>query len=177
LPLVTAAGMAGSIAAPVPGQADDGLLALVGLFEAAFVRPGGLRAAELTGLAQAILAHLLAGHAAGPADAAAGRMQRLAGLITAHMGDGWGPSDYAAALGVTAGHLNRLCQAATGLTTRAVIAAATHAEGCRLLAFTRIPVSEIGWRLGFADAAHFSRRFRAAEGVSPRAYRQRINER
>lgn len=35
------------------------------------------------------------------------------------------------------------------------------------------PISQIARSCGFADAAHFSRRFRAAYGVSPREWRQR----
>lgn len=33
-------------------------------------------------------------------------------------------------------------------------------------------VSEIAFRLGFAELSHFSRRFKARYGASPRAYRQ-----
>ncbi|ESQ14979.1 MAG: helix-turn-helix domain-containing protein [Thiohalocapsa sp. PB-PSB1] len=45
----------------------------------------------------------------------------------------------------------------------------------RLLAFTRMPVAEAGRRLGCADPSHFSRRFRAARGESPGAYRARLH--
>jgi AraC-like DNA-binding protein len=36
----------------------------------------------------------------------------------------------------------------------------------------RSPISAIGFSLGFQDAAHFSRRFRAAFGVPPHIWRQ-----
>jgi AraC-like DNA-binding protein len=36
----------------------------------------------------------------------------------------------------------------------------------------RRPISTIAYSLGFRDAAHFSRRFRAAYGVTPRAWRE-----
>jgi AraC-like DNA-binding protein len=36
----------------------------------------------------------------------------------------------------------------------------------------RRPISTIAYSLGFRDAAHFSRRFRAAYGVSPRSWRE-----
>jgi AraC-like DNA-binding protein len=36
----------------------------------------------------------------------------------------------------------------------------------------RSPISAIGFSLGFQDAAHFSRRFRAAYGVPPHIWRQ-----
>lgn len=41
----------------------------------------------------------------------------------------------------------------------------------RSTAFRGVSVTEIGLRFGFADAAHFSRSFKAAYGVSPLAYR------
>lgn len=47
-------------------------------------------------------------------------------------------------------------------------------EARRLLAFTLLPVAEIGYRLGFPDPAYFSRRFRAATGESPSVYRARF---
>jgi AraC-like DNA-binding protein len=38
---------------------------------------------------------------------------------------------------------------------------------------TKVSISEIAFRAGFSDAAHFSRRFRAAFDLSPREYRRR----
>jgi AraC-like DNA-binding protein len=38
-----------------------------------------------------------------------------------------------------------------------------------------MPVAEAGRRLGCADPSHFSRRFRAARGESPGAYRARLH--
>ncbi len=40
-----------------------------------------------------------------------------------------------------------------------------------LLAFTSTPIAEIGAAVGWSDPAYFSRRFRSAHGMSPRAYR------
>ena len=50
-------------------------------------------------------------------------------------------------------------------------------EASRLLAFTRLPMSEIGYRLGFDDPSHFSKRFRAARGLAPSAYRRQLEGR
>ncbi|WP_207101751.1 helix-turn-helix transcriptional regulator, partial [Paracoccus shandongensis] len=47
-------------------------------------------------------------------------------------------------------------------------------EARRLLAFTRLPIAEIGHRLGFDDPPYFSRRFRVATGQSPSEYRGRF---
>jgi len=43
--------------------------------------------------------------------------------------------------------------------------------------FSRIRVSEIGWRCGFVDASHFARRFTERFGTSPSEYRQRAASR
>ena len=45
-------------------------------------------------------------------------------------------------------------------------------EACELLRHTGLPVKEIASELGYANAYHFSRRFRRWVGQSPRAYRQ-----
>lgn len=42
-----------------------------------------------------------------------------------------------------------------------------------LLRYTQLPIRQIAELLGFADALYFSRRFKQAVGISPRAYRQR----
>lgn len=42
------------------------------------------------------------------------------------------------------------------------------------LAFTRQPVESVAERVGYEDPYHFSRRFKACTGRSPRAYRQRV---
>jgi AraC family transcriptional regulator len=41
----------------------------------------------------------------------------------------------------------------------------------RLLRDTDLPVGEIGVRIGFVDASHFTRAFRQETGRSPKAYR------
>jgi AraC family L-rhamnose operon regulatory protein RhaS len=46
---------------------------------------------------------------------------------------------------------------------------------CVLLKDTSLPVSEIVYRVGFNDQAHFLRSFRNGTGVSPSAYREKNN--
>ncbi len=43
----------------------------------------------------------------------------------------------------------------------------------RLLLTAALPVSEVGARAGFGEAAYFTRAFRAATGLTPRAFRAR----
>ena len=44
-------------------------------------------------------------------------------------------------------------------------------EARRLLQFSAVPVSEIGYQLGFTDPAYFSRFFARNAGLSPREFR------
>ncbi|MEF9606167.1 helix-turn-helix transcriptional regulator, partial [Paracoccus sp. PXZ] len=80
------------------------------------------------------------------------------------------------ALSITPGHLNRICRAATGESASRHIEKAVMTEASRLLAFTRLSVAEIGYRLGFSDPSYFSRRFRVMTGQSPTTYRDRFTD-
>ena len=83
--------------------------------------------------------------------------------------------DCADHLNLTPRHLTRLCQAQTGLSAQALLHGAVLREACRLLAYTRMQVAEVGHRLGFDDPAYFSRFFRRHAGSSPGAYRDSLN--
>lgn len=99
------------------------------------------------------------------------RLAQFDALIAANIEKGWGPAQFAAALNMTTGHLSRLCRDATGAAASIYIERAVMEEACRMLAFTRMPVAEIGYRLGFADPSYFSKRFRATRRLTPSAYR------
>jgi AraC family transcriptional activator of pobA len=107
---------------------------------------------------------------AGPA-----RIPQLEALIRAHLSEGWQVEDYARALGLSDRHLRRLCLEATGLSTHGFIAATRLREACRLLAYTRMQVQEVGFALGFDDPAYFVRVFRQGMGLSPTEYRRRTS--
>jgi AraC family transcriptional activator of pobA len=74
---------------------------------------------------------------------------------------------YAAMLGVSQTHLNRLCRAAFNESALGVINRRLVLEATRDLTFTFMSVKEIATSLGFADAAYFSRFFTRHAGVSP----------
>lgn len=113
------------------------------------------------------------GEATGDA-AALPHIPQLEALIRAHLPDGWQVTDYARALGLSDRHLRRLCLEATGLSTHGFIAATRLREACRLLAYTRLQVQEVGFALGFDDPAYFVRVFRQGTKLSPGEYRRRI---
>ena len=77
----------------------------------------------------------------------------------------------AAAAQVSAAHLNRLFAQATGTAPAAAVSLLRCARAENLLVSTDLPVAAIARECGYSDAAHFSHRFRALHGVSPREYR------
>lgn len=102
------------------------------------------------------------------------RIVRFQALIAAHAVKHWPVSSYADALGLSERTLGRLCKAHTGLSARAMIEAHLMHEASRLLAYTQMSAQSIAHALGFDDASYFSRRFRRFTGVSPSAYRRKL---
>jgi AraC family transcriptional activator of pobA len=100
------------------------------------------------------------------------RLSRFAALIADHQNSHWTAADYAAELCITTGHLSRLCRSATGVGASLYIEHAKMADACRMLAFTRMPIAEIGFRLGYEDPSYFSKRFRVVRAQTPSEYRQ-----
>ncbi|MGB0659783.1 MAG: helix-turn-helix domain-containing protein [Mangrovicoccus sp.] len=160
--------------APVSQNLADQVHKLAGHYESS----GIFRAQTLTAQAHLVLLEALGagGTTRKMADQKRRQIQRFDALIAAHLGDGWSPSDYASELSITTGHLSRICRDAAGCGASAYLRRALMAEACRLLAFTQISVSEIGYRLGFHDPAYFSRSFRHLRGESPSDYRARFAE-
>lgn len=112
----------------------------------------------------------------GPARPSDPRILRFQALIAAHAKDHWPIRRYAQALGLSERSLGRLCRAQTGLSPQAAIEAHQMREASRLLAYTRMSAQSVAHALGFDDPSYFSRRFRAFAGMSPRAYRARLDQ-
>ncbi|MCZ0961878.1 helix-turn-helix domain-containing protein [Paracoccus benzoatiresistens] len=170
--------MAHHLSRPFRRRAGERVAELAGQIHHAFRDPGHFRAGLLVALSQALLisvAEIAArgGQAAEPL--ARRRMLEFERLIAQNMDKGWGTADYASALAVTPGHLSRICRMATGQGASRHIETVLMTEARRLLAFTRLHVAEVGYRLGFDDPPYFSRRFRLATGETPSAYRARFN--
>ena len=163
---------------PFRRRAEERVADLAQQIHHAFREPGQFRAGLLVALSQALLISVAGIAAEGGQLAeppARRRMQDFERLIAQHMDKGWGTADYASALAVTPGHLSRICRMATGQSASRHIETVLMTEARRLLAFTRLPVAEVGYRLGFDDPPYFSRRFRMATGETPSAYRARFN--
>lgn len=80
---------------------------------------------------------------------------------------------YAARLGTSQTHLNRICRAAFQDSALGVIDRRVVLEATRALTFTMVSVKEIAASLGFDDPAYFSRFFTKHVGVSPTRFRDR----
>ncbi|MCR9125127.1 MAG: helix-turn-helix domain-containing protein [Rhodobacteraceae bacterium] len=163
-----------ALSQPVAGPVCDALRSLGELLGAAAVSATPFRSQKAVALAHSVL--VLVAETAARADAAApaprsAKLTALETLIARHMADGWSASDYADALSISTGHLSRLCRAATGRGAAALIEQRVMQEACRLLAFTRLPVSQIGYRLGYLDPSYFSKRFHRVQGRTPSQYR------
>jgi AraC family transcriptional activator of pobA len=140
-----------------------------------FGRAHVLRA--LSSAMMGLVARALASESGGGGPAQTGLFRRFEALLEQHHLERWSVADYAKALSITPTHLNRVTRAATGDTASHLILNRLIREARRNLVYTNLPVSTIAYTLGFEDPAYFSRIYAAATGLSPRAFRARLQER
>ncbi|MDG5489690.1 helix-turn-helix domain-containing protein [Sphingomonas sp. BGYR3] len=81
-------------------------------------------------------------------------------------------AEHAAMLGVSVSTLRAACMAVAGDSPLRIQDERTVLEARRLLRYSNLSVAEIGYALGFADPAHFSRFFKRMAGVAPFRARQ-----
>lgn len=158
--------------------ADPTLSALMSRIAAEFEHAAPSRALVLQGLSAVLLglAARAAAQAAPPAREAAGSalLRRFEAQVDAHLLEHWPVDRHARALAVSPTHLSRVLRAATGQPASRLIEARLMREARRQLAYTSLAVTTIAYALGFADPAYFSRVFSRVEGLSPRAFRERL---
>ncbi len=127
-------------------------------------------------LATALMLMFRASGGAGPAADAADRnrerLQQLMQLIDQHHRDHLPVEFYARRIGMSATHLNRLARTLAGRSVGRLLADRLISEAKRDLVFTTHAVQQIAARLGFEDAAYFTRFFTQHAGASPRAFRE-----
>jgi AraC family transcriptional regulator, transcriptional activator of pobA len=170
-------GLTAWLAAPHQGIVSQTMENLIAELAQSYAKSGTFRTQTLIALAHALLMTLAEQGQSLDETAQDGsrQMQRVDALISEHLTEGWTARDFAAALHITTGHLNRIVRGAAGVNLSSYLETALMTEACRLIVFTRLPVAEVGYRLGFADPSYFSRRFRARMRETPTAYRQRMS--
>lgn len=84
------------------------------------------------------------------------------------------PKDYAALLYITPNHLNALCNDILGVSAGSLIRNRITLEAKRLLVNLDLNISEIAYRLNFADNSYFSKFFKKQTGLTPELFRKQI---
>ena len=158
--------------------ADDALPLLMAQLTAEFEGTAASRALLLQGLSAVLLglAARAALRAAAPARDSPGSalLRRFEAQVDRHLLEQRSVAEHARALAVSPTHLSRVVRAATGQPASHLIEARLMREARRQLAYTSLPVTTIAYTLGYTDPAYFSRVFRRVEGLSPRAFRERL---
>lgn len=84
--------------------------------------------------------------------------------------------DLAAALGYSVSHLRAVFRDRLGVSLGKYMRESRLSEAAKLLQASEFNVSEVGERCGFESLYAFSRAFRKAYGLPPRAYRQLVQQ-
>lgn len=100
------------------------------------------------------------------------KLERFLAAVQRDFASGRGVADHADALGLTPGHLNALCRTNLGRSAGALIRDRIVLEAKRRLLYTAAGVASIGYDLGFADPAYFTRFFRRETGRTPGEFRR-----
>ena len=104
-------------------------------------------------------------------------LRRFQTLIEENFRQRWPVSRYADELGITATHLSRICRQLLEVPASELTTERGLLEAKRLLIYTSLSIAEIGYDLGFADPAHFSKFFRENTGQKPSDFRQAFTRR
>jgi AraC-like DNA-binding protein len=94
--------------------------------------------------------------------------ERLKTLIDSDLSESHSMNELCAACDYSPAHLRVLFTQEFGVTPKQYRVQRRMAEAMAWITGSRQPVKEIAWRLGFAQASHFSAAFKAVHGLSPR---------
>jgi AraC family transcriptional activator of pobA len=101
------------------------------------------------------------------------QIEKFRNLLDKHFRAQHSLSVYADLVGVSVGHLSRLCREVLGKSSLQVINDRLIHEAQRELLYTSLPIKQLAGELGFEDDAYFCRSFRKHTGATPKAYRAR----
>ncbi|MBY6049009.1 AraC family transcriptional regulator [Vannielia litorea] len=94
-------------------------------------------------------------------------------LVELHMQNHWTIAEYASRIGISRDSLNTAVRGAIGVPPHAHIQRRLMEEAKALLVTTNLRVAEVGYRLGFGDAAYFTRFFKRHEQLAPAQFRRK----
>ena len=100
--------------------------------------------------------------------------RRLRDYIDAHLSQPLTLGDLAEVACLSEYHLARMFRTSFGLPPAAWIAQQRIERARLLLRTTALPLALVAARCGYANASHFSHRFREAAGVAPMLFRQAV---
>jgi AraC family transcriptional regulator, arabinose operon regulatory protein len=124
------------------------------------------------------LAHLLAvmiGHCQEQNRETSDGLQRVAQAIifmSEHLDQPLRVAQLAALANLSTAHFTVLFKEQTGCSPRDYLHLLRIHRACQLLRGSTLPVKEVAARLGYQDQFHFSRQFKAFQGLSPTEYRE-----
>lgn len=99
-------------------------------------------------------------------------IHRAKDYAAAHFADGCRLAEMADAACMSMYHFLRMFHRETGVTPKAYLAGLQINRAMTLLTETDMPIVEIALQCGFADHSHFSTRFKALNGKTPREFRR-----
>ena len=92
---------------------------------------------------------------------------RFSDLVEDNYKQHWQLSQYLEIIGTSDSRLNSVCRRISNQAPKQLIHARLLLEAKRLLVFTKIPISDICYEIGFSDPAYFSRFFKKHTGQTP----------
>ncbi len=98
--------------------------------------------------------------------------QQFKVLLKSHFNIEKKPSGYAGLLNVSPSYLNECVKSVSGRPVSYWINQQIVLEAKRLLAYSKLDVKEIAYKLGYLDDTYFIRLFKRSSGVSPAAFRK-----
>jgi AraC family transcriptional activator of pobA len=108
---------------------------------------------------------------ADPRSRKAAQIERFRALLDAGFRERQPVEHYANELGMTTGHLGRLCREVLGVSTLDAINARVVHEAQRELVYSSLSIKQLSAALGFEDEAYFGRFFRKHTGQRPSDFR------
>jgi len=106
-----------------------------------------------------------------------GQVRRIAGFIEEHLDEPIRLDALGKVVGLSRSHFARSFKRTFGEPPHAYLIRRRVARACRLMAASNVPLAAIAQACGFADQAHFCRRFRQRTGQSPMVWRRELSNR